>query len=119
LLEGADLSEWDVSGAGLGLFTLLLAIDANRYPDEQLRALAERFRPGCSRVHTLFDMAFVDEELRGVQRPFLMTTDHDHEPLAEALWFAIDLAVHEDVTQLRESAVVTGTDREEWDAEVA
>lgn len=128
LLEGSDLSAWDVSEAGLDLFTLLLAIDAPRYPDEQLSALAERFReaglgylcawgPGCSRVHTLFDMAF-DEESRGVERPFLMTTDHEREPLAEALWFAIDLAFHEDVRQPRESGFVIGTDREEWESEV-
>jgi hypothetical protein len=44
LLEERDLSRWDVSGADLGLFTFLLAIDAHRYPDELLSALAERFR---------------------------------------------------------------------------
>lgn len=129
LLEGRNLSAWNVSGAGLDLFTLLLAIDAPRYPDEQLSTLAERFReaglgylcawgPGCSRVHTLFDLATVDEESRGVERPFLVTTDHEREPLAEALWYAIDLAFHEDVRQPRESGVVIGTDREEWEFEI-
>ena len=129
LLEGRDLCAWEVSTAGLHLFTLLLAIDAGRYRDEQLHALAERFRaaglaylcawgPGCSRVHTLFDFAFVDEQSRRVDRPLLMTTDHEHEPLAEALWFAIDLAFHADVRDPRESAVVIGTDSDEWRAEV-
>ena len=129
LLEERDLSRWDVSGVDLGLFTLLLAIDAHRYPDELLSALAERFRkaglgylcawgPGCSRVHALFDLAFIEEEEQGVERPFLTTTDHDEEPLAEALWYAIDLAFHGDVRHPAESAVVIGTDNDEWGAEI-
>jgi hypothetical protein len=47
-----------------------------------------------------------------------MTTWHDDEPLAEALWYAIDLAVPAEVKDVRESAVVIGTDHEEWRGEI-
>src|SRR4051812_27491703 len=103
MLGGDDLSGWDVGLPGLPLFTLFLALDGDRYSDDVLVSLAERCRrrglawlcpwgPGCSRVHDLFDLAFVNEELRGVEGPDVATTWHEQEPLAEALWFAIDLA---------------------------
>jgi hypothetical protein len=114
---------------GLPLFTLLLAIDGDRYSDAALSALAERCRrgglawfcawgPGCSHVHDVFDLEFVDEDIRGVEGADVATTWHEQEPLAEALWFAIDVAIHEDVRDLAKSAVVIGTDRDEWREEV-
>ena len=128
MLDGRVPSVWEIP-SGLGLFTLLLAIDAQRYEDEQLNALAKRFRdaglvylcawgPGCEQVHTLFDLAFIAEEVAGVERPFLMTTDHDGEALAEALWFSIDLALQEDVRDPAESPVLIGTDADEWCQEI-
>ena len=128
LLVGRVPSAWEIP-SGLGLFTLLLAVDAERYEDEQLDALAIWLRdaglvylcawgPECERVHTLFDRAFIAEEAAGVQRPFLMTTDHDGEALAEALWFSIDLAFQEDVRDPAESPVLIGTDHDDWCQEI-
>lgn len=65
----------------------------------------------------LFDDVFIAEEQSGIQRSFLMTTDHEGEPLAEALWYALD-ALGEDVKNLRRSAVVIGTDRDDWRREI-
>ena len=48
----------------------------------------------------------------------LMTTDHADRPLAEALWFALDLAISEDVKDSSESAVVIGVDDDEWRGEI-
>jgi hypothetical protein len=122
LLEGNDPSRWDVNSEGLVRFTLLLAIDGDRYSDNVLSALADRFQraglgwlcawgPGCSRVEFLFDLQFVDEDLRGgMDAAEVMTTSHHDEPLAEALWFAIDLAWHEDIIDPPASPVVIGAD---------
>jgi hypothetical protein len=38
---------------------------------------------GCSRVHDLFDLASIDAD------QFVMSTWHEDESLAEALWFAL------------------------------
>jgi hypothetical protein len=130
LLEGDDPSGWDVGSAGLVRFTLLLAIDGDCYPDEVLSALAERFRraglgwlcawgPGCSRVEFLFDLQVVREDLEaGVDGPEVMTTSHHDEPLAEALWFAVDLAWDGDITDPRASPVVIGTDSDRRRTEI-
>ena len=129
MFGGNDPAGWDVGSPGLPLFTLLLAMEGDRYSDAVLSALAESFRrgglaylcawgPGCSRVHDVFDLEFVDEDIRGVEGGDVMTTWHEEEPLAEALWFAIDLAIHEDVTDISDSAVVIGTDRDEWRTEI-
>ena len=125
LLEGNDASRWDVGSAGLVWFTLLLAIDGDRYSDDVLSALVDRFQraglgwlcawgPGCSRVEFLFDLQFVDGDIRGgMDAAEVMTTSHHYEPLAEALWFAIDLAWHEDIIDPRTSPVVIGADTDE------
>lgn len=47
-----------------------------------------------------------------------MTTDHADDALAEALWFAIDLAISEEVKHVAESAVVIGVDNADWRAEI-
>jgi hypothetical protein len=65
----------------------------------------------------LFDLVYIDEEQSGSQRSFLMTTDHEDEPLAEGLWFALD-ALGEDVKDPRDSPVVIGTDRDDWRREI-
>jgi hypothetical protein len=127
-LEGRTPAAWELP-SGLGLFTLLLAIDADRYADEELDELASRLRhaglgylcawgPGCARVHRVFDLAFISEELAGIQRPFLMTTDHEGEPLAEALWFAVDLGFQEEMRDPADSPVLIGSDRDDWHAEI-
>lgn len=128
LLKGVRLAEWS-GGPGIPLFTALLAIDATRYSDEEITALAARLAqsqigylrawgPGCGRVDFLFDTEFIDAEQRGEQRPFLMTSSSEDadESLAEAVWYAIYVAwsdVEQDVP-----AVVFGSDREEWCAEI-
>jgi hypothetical protein len=128
MLGGADPSVWDVSSdQPLGLFTALLALDADRYSNELIsglaRSLGERglgwlcaWGPGCRRVDALFDEEYIADA--STQGNFLMTTDHAGESLAEALWFAIDLAIPEKVKDVRDSAVVIGVDDPRWREEV-
>ena len=47
-----------------------------------------------------------------------MTTDHADESLGEALWFAIELAVSENVQDVADSAVVIGVDNADWRIEI-
>ena len=73
LLNGADPGRWDVpAGGSLGLFTTLLVIDAERYSNEVLSALAHRlldgglvymcaWGPGCKRIHEVFDEEYVGD----------------------------------------------------------
>jgi hypothetical protein len=130
LLDGGDPRGWNVPAEGsLGLFTALLVIDAERYSDEVVTALAQRlltgglaylcaWGPGCKHVHFLFDLEYVRAGGLDDRNPFLMTTDHADESLAEALWFALDLAISEDVKDVSESAVVIGVDNDEWRGEI-
>jgi hypothetical protein len=129
LLDGDDPTIWDAtSDHSLGPFTVLLAIDADRYSDEIITDLAQRllergqaylcaWGPGCARIHTLFDLEYVGDGSKDWGR-FLMTTDHADESLAEALWFAIDLAIPEDAKEAAESAVVIGVDSPDWRTEI-
>ena len=127
--DGEDLAAWDVpASAGFELFTAFLALDADRWATQEISALGERLRaaglvfvcawgPGCNKVELLFDLLFIREEESGIQRPFLMTTGHEGDPLAEGLWYALG-ALAEDVKDLRRSPVVIGTDREDWRREI-
>jgi len=129
LFEEADPRSWGVaSDRALSPFTVLLAIDADRYYNDVVAEMALRllecgigylcaWGPGCKRVHWLFDEGYVGDGSRDWGR-FLMTTDHGDESLAEAIWFAIDLAIHEDVQHVADSAVIVGVDRPEWRAEI-
>jgi hypothetical protein len=129
LFDGGDLAAWEVpASAAFEQFTTFLALNADQYADEEISALGRRLRaaglvylcawgPECGRVHHLFDLVFIDEEQSGTQRSFLMTTDHEDEPLAKGLWFALD-ALGEDVKDLFKSAVVIGTDRDDWRREI-
>lgn len=126
MFPGERLAEWS-AGDAPRLFTTFLAIDAHRYPDHDITALASRLArrrigylcawgPDCARVEALFDLEFVDAGVRGGRRPHLMTTSHEGESLAEALWFAV-AAVRQELTGM--PALVAGADREEWRAEIA
>src|ERR671910_2143684 len=129
LFDGDDITAWDVASSEFGPFTAFLALDAGGHGDEALMALGKRLRtagltyvctwgPGCERVHDLFDWLYVDEEQQGIELPFLMSTWHDGEPLKEALWFATDCAIPEDIRDVRYSPVVIGTDRDRWRDEI-
>lgn len=130
LLEGATPSCWEADASlPLGPFTLFVASDADQHSREVLVDLAHRmlstgvaymcaWGPGCERVHEAFDLAFVGSGTWRARSPFLMTTDHAQERLAEALWFALDLAYGEDVKEPSGSAVVIAVDRDEWRREI-
>ena len=94
-----------------GSFVCLLAWDASHVADDAVKALAYRllnagcvyiccWGPGSSRVEDLFDEVDVERSPNG---PIVMSTWHEHEPLAEALWFALFNAFpdagHSDVCQ--------------------
>jgi hypothetical protein len=109
------------------LATVLLAIDVGRHDEEVITALARRLHiaqigylcawgPGCVGLEALFDIEFADAQGAGVVRPFLMTTSHDDESLAEALWFAIDCAVSPEAKGV--PPVVVGADSPAWRAQM-
>jgi hypothetical protein len=79
-------------------FVLFLAWDARAASDDQIRGLAQTllsrglaylvaWGPDCSRVHDIFDFVFVEEHLDRHPESVVMTTWHDDESLASALWF--------------------------------
>lgn len=79
-------------------FVLFLAWDARATSDDQVRSLAETllsrglaylvaWGPDCERVHDIFDLVFVEEHLDLQPESVVMTTWHDDESLASALWF--------------------------------
>jgi hypothetical protein len=129
LFDGDDLAAWDVpASAGFEQFTAFFALDADRSTAQEITALGERLRaaglvyvcawgPGSGQVDIIFDRVFIAEEQLGIQRSFLMTDAHEDEPLAYGLWWALG-ALGEDVKDLRRSAVVIGTDREDWRREI-
>lgn len=80
-------------------FMLFLALDASSISDQTLRSVARAlidrgmsylcvWGNECSRVHDEFDLERGDEPDGHV----VMTTWHDDEPLAEALWFFANVA---------------------------
>jgi len=90
-------------------FVAFVAADATAASDERITALAEAmlehncayacaWGPGCSRVHDLMDQTYLalpSHTWRGAEIarwsqevPYLMTTWHDDESLAAALWYA-------------------------------
>jgi len=81
-------------------FVCLLAWDARGTTDADLAAVTRRllragcayavcWGPDCERVHDAFDRADLAWRPDG---PWAMTTWHDHDPLAEAIWFALFVA---------------------------
>ena len=79
-------------------FVLFLAWDASRETDDTIRTLARElfakglaylvaWGPDCSRVHDLFDLVEIEESWNLTPESVVMTTWHDDEPLASALWF--------------------------------
>lgn len=112
-----DLNGWAwPSEFGIEWFTAFVAADARHADDAAIRAFAsatlERrcacmsaWGPECERVHVLFDDAYVTWPSHRMSRrwrrwriawseeiPFLMTTHHDDESLAAALWYAAYVA---------------------------
>jgi len=87
-------------------FMLFLAWDARGVPDETMFAFARRlvqaglsyivaWGPDCERVHDIFDDAGIFENLESNSadaEALIMSTWHEHESLAEALWFALHCA---------------------------
>jgi hypothetical protein len=84
-------------------FVLFLAWDARGIPDETIFTLAQRlvraglsyivaWGPDCERVHDVFDDADIVENPESntpATDTVIMSTWHDSEPLAQALWFAL------------------------------
>jgi len=79
-------------------FVLFLAWNATNESDETIRALARdtfakglaylvAWGPDCSRVHDLFDFTGIDEGYYPSEDSVVMTTWHEDESLASALWF--------------------------------
>jgi hypothetical protein len=112
-----DLIDWRwPAEVGVEWFTAFVAGDARGASDETIRALATAmlpqrcacmaaWGPDCRRVHRWFDDAYVTwPSHRHFRRwgrwrttwseeiPFLMTTDHEGESLASALWDAAYVA---------------------------
>lgn len=85
-------------------FVCLLAWDASGVSDDTVKTLARRlFAAGCvyiccwgadcSRVHDLFDLVDLERAPNG---PWVMSTWHENEPLAEAIWFSLFNAYPDD-----------------------
>ena len=100
-----DVREWP---AAIALpppgFVLLTALDTRERSREDIRVFARRLlEQGCSyacswgpdsiRTDVAFDLEYIDMEERGsTPLGHVMTSEHRHESLDEALWFAIFVA---------------------------
>jgi hypothetical protein len=108
-------------------FACLLVWDATAVPEAEVDALARRLLQAgcvyvccwgadCSRVHDRFDLAGFDVRPDG---PLVMSTWHDQESLADALWFFLFCTSPDEayVEQCRAGvAIVIGS--KEWADEV-
>ena len=105
-------------------FVLFLAWDASGATDEEILAVARillskglaylvAWGPDCSRVHDIFDFACV-EESSDPSESVVMTTWHDDESLASALWFFLFNTVpdesYETTTNTAFAAAVASTE---------
>jgi hypothetical protein len=79
-------------------FGLLIALDASKVDDDQIRKAASgllskglaylcAWGPDCERVHDLFDQAAIEINEKLSADDVVMTTWHSGESLEEALWF--------------------------------
>lgn len=84
-------------------FVCFLACDATTQTDDHLHTLATSllrlgavyvcaWGPDCRRVHDLFDLAVVQQEIEEAREYPIMTTWHTDETLDQVLWFALRLA---------------------------
>jgi len=83
-------------------FIAFVALDARGVPDDVISELGARliragavcvgtWGPDCERVHDLTDDAY-DAATMPTEHDVVMTTWHDDESLADALWFALNTA---------------------------
>jgi hypothetical protein len=110
LFELSDWT-WDEEASPSPPFTLLIAADASREDIPAILGFASAaiasgcryvctWGEDCELVHDLFD----EESLESSH--FVMSTWHERDPLYEAVYFALVLAVPEDAAEAAESPVV-------------
>jgi len=129
VLEVARAAEIPTALPELGRwFVCLLAWDAREATDAEIGAIAERllaagcvyavcFGPDSERVHDAFD----ETRERRAGGPFVMTTWHDREPLAEAIYFSLNCATPDDedyVVDECRSVIGIAVGSPEWAAEL-
>src|SRR6266511_4271195 len=108
LIDLSDDWTWPPE-AGIEWFTAFIAADATKVTVDAVTSLATGmlshrcayvsvWGPDCERVHDIFDEVYVQdyphplvghEQAWSPDLPFLMTTWHESESLASALWFAL------------------------------
>ena len=80
-------------------FVCLVVWDAANVGDEEIAHLAQQllhsgavyvcaWGPDCQRVHHLVDVQAMDSAEPGNDEAVVMTTSHEDEPLADAVWFS-------------------------------
>ena len=111
-------------------FTLLLCADFESCTVEDLSSLAKdlmetgnlyfcAWGPGCEKAHDIYDETFVLREIERGERLHVMTTWHENDSLADALWFLLYNAMVDDDQWEECSTVVITVGNEEWRDEVA
>lgn len=112
-------------------FAMLLAYDASvidhkafdlftrRLLDKGI-ALLCTWGPECERVHDWFDQEIVYMEvLEGIERPCIMTTWHDDEPLEEAIWFLLYAANPvEEYLPTCQASIIVSVGNADWDRQI-
>jgi hypothetical protein len=111
-------------------FVLFLAWDASRETDESVRKLARSlfakglaylvaWGPDCSRVHDLFDFVGIDEGWDLTPESVVMTTWHDDEALASALWFFLFNTIPDEAYEATcQAGLAVAIDNSEWAAKI-
>ncbi|MCI0342695.1 MAG: hypothetical protein L0216_16405 [Planctomycetales bacterium] len=126
-----DLREWPGTlGLSCPNFVLFVACDASAVPDATIRAVARRsieegmvylcaWGPDCERVHDLFDKVCADVAPPPDDGNVIMTTWHDDEPLAEALYFALENAhAAADYLETCRAVVAVSVGSVDWDRDI-
>lgn len=84
--------------------TMLVVWDATAVPADVIRRCARQlidaggvyfctWGPDCERVHDLIDQEWVGDGFTPATDPTLMTTWHENYSLADAIWFAMHVAL--------------------------
>lgn len=111
-------------------FTLLLCADFDSCSVEDVSSLAQvlmdagnlyfcAWGSGCEKAHDIYDETVVLREIEEGAQPLIMTTWHDKESLADALWFLLFSAIVDDDQAEECSTVVITVGNEEWRDDVA
>ena len=122
----SSLSEIEALTFPSRYFTLLVCADFKSASVRELSSVARRliqlgnlwfaaWGDGCERGHDIYDETLIN---LNVESPEIMTTWHDGETLADALWFILFVASVQDDHWDRCSTIIVTVGDKDWESEI-